>query len=68
MKVLLDIQDNKALHLLEILRSLPFVKTKLLTDAKAQLMSDIRESVEELKLIKEGKLEGIPVKELLDEL
>jgi hypothetical protein len=68
MKVLLDIKDNKALHLLEVLKSLPYVKTKQLTDEKAQLMSDIREAVEELKLIRQGKLRGIPAKELLDEL
>lgn len=68
MKVLLDIQDSKALHLLEVLKSLPYVKTKQLTNEKAQLMSDIKEAVEELSLIKKGTLKGIPAKDLLDEL
>ncbi|MAC94604.1 MAG: hypothetical protein CMC96_03790 [Flavobacteriales bacterium] len=68
MKVLLDIKDNKALHLLEVLKSLPYVKTKQLTNEKAQLMSDIREAVEEIKLIRQGKLKGIPAKDLIDEL
>jgi hypothetical protein len=68
MKILLDIEDGKALHLLEVLKSLPYVKTTQLTDEKAQLMSDIRGSVEELKLIRQGKLKGIPAKDLLDEL
>ena len=68
MKVLLDIKDSKALHLLEVLKSLPYVKTTQLTDEKAQLMGDIREAVEELKLIRQGKLKGIPAKDLLDEL
>ena len=45
MKILLDIIDEKALHLLEVLKGLSYVKTKQLTDAKAQLMSEIRESV-----------------------
>ncbi len=68
MKVLLDIQDSKALHLLEVLKSLPYVKTKLLTEEKAQLMSEIREAVENLKLVRQGKLKARPAKELLDEL
>lgn len=55
MKVLLDIKGDKALHLLEVLKSLPFLKNKQITDAKAQLMSDIREAVEEMKLIRAGK-------------
>jgi len=64
----LDIKDNKALHLVEVLKSLPYVKTVTLSDEKAMLMEDIKEAVEELKLIKQGKLEGIPAKQLLDEL
>lgn len=68
MKVLLDIRDDKALHLLEVLKSLPYVKTQQLTDEKAQIISDIRIAVEELRLIRQGKLKGIPAKDLLDEL
>ena len=68
MKVLLDIQDDKAIHLLEVLKSLPYVKTKLLTEEKAQLMGEIREAVENLKLVREGKLTARPAKDLLDEL
>jgi len=58
MKVLLDIQDKKAFHLLEVLKSLPYVKIKELTEEKAQLMSEIKEAVEEMKLIKAGKKEA----------
>lgn len=68
MKVLLDIQDNKVSFVMELLNSLTFVKAKPITDEKAELVSDIREAVEELKLIRQGKLEGISAKELLDEL
>ena len=68
MKVLLDIKDSKALHLLEVLKSLPYVKTKQVTDAKAELISDIREAVEELKLIREGKKEARDAEEFLNEL
>ncbi|MEZ4913453.1 MAG: hypothetical protein R2798_05300 [Chitinophagales bacterium] len=66
--MLLDIQDNMALPLLEVLKSLPYVKTKQLTDEKAQLLTEIREAVENLKLVRKGKLKARPAKELLDEL
>jgi hypothetical protein len=68
MKVLLDIKDSKALHLLEVLKSLPYVKTKQVTDAKAELISDIREAVKELKLIREGKKEARDAEDFLNEL
>jgi len=68
MKILLDIKDDKALHLLEVLNGLLFVKTKVLTDEKALLMSEIYEAVENLKLVKAGKLKAQAAKDLLDEL
>lgn len=68
MKVLLDIEDDKALHLLEVLKGLSYVKTKQLTDPKAQLMTEIREAVENLQLVRQRKLKARPAKELLDEL
>lgn len=68
MKVLLDIKDSKASFVMELLQSLSFVKAKPLTDEKAQLMAEIREAVENLKLVRQGKLKARPAKELLDEL
>lgn len=68
MKVLLDIKDDKAHHLLEVLKGLPYVKTKQLTEPKAELISEIREAVENLHLVRQGKLKARPAKELLDEL
>lgn len=68
MKVLLDIKDDKAIHVMEVLKNLPYVKTKTISEEKALLMEEIKEAVEELKLIRQGKLKGIPAKQLLDEL
>jgi len=68
MKVLLDIKDNKAVHLLEVLKGLSYVKAKPLTDEKSLLMEEIKEAVENLKLVLKGKLKARPAKELLDEL
>ncbi len=68
MRVLLDIKDNKALHLLEVLKGLSYVKTRTISDEKALLMEEIKDAVEELSLIRQGKLKGFSAKELLNEL
>lgn len=68
MHVLLDIKDSKALHLLEVLRSLPYVKTKTISEEKAQLMEEIKDAVDSLLLIKEGKLKTKSARDLYDEL
>ncbi len=68
MKVLLDIKDNKAGFVLELLKNRPFVKTKTLTPSKAQLLEEIKEAVDNMNLVKQGKLKARPAKELLDEL
>jgi hypothetical protein len=68
MKVLLDIKDNKAEHLLELLNSLPYVKTKTISEEKALLIDEIKEAVDNLKLVRKGKLKARPAKDLLNEL
>jgi hypothetical protein len=68
MKVLIDIPDAKAPFVLEILHHISYVKTKPLTDNKALLMSEIREAVEEMKLIGSGKKKARNVEEFLNEI
>ena len=69
MKILLDIQDNKASFFMEVLKNFAFVKKATqISDAKADLMQEIREAVEELNLVKNGKLEARNAKDLIDEL
>ena len=68
MHVLLDIKDSKALHLLEVLKSLPYVKTKTISEEKAQLMEEIKDAVDSLVLIKEGKLKPKSSRDLYNEL
>lgn len=65
MKVLLDIQEDKAVSLIEVLKELHYVKVKAISDKKALLMEEMIEAVEELKLIRQGKLKGVPAKQLL---
>ncbi len=68
MKVLLDIKDNRALHLMEVLKSLPYVRTKQLTDEKALLLEEIREAAEEMELIQQGKKQARNAEDFLNEL
>lgn len=68
MKVLLDIKDNKAMHLLEVLKGLSYVKATTISNEKALLMEEIKEAVENLSLVRKGKLKARPAKDLLNEL
>jgi hypothetical protein len=68
MRVLLDIKDNKAMHLLEVLKGLSYVKTKTISNEKAVLMEEINEAVENLKLARQGKLKLKTARELYNEL
>jgi hypothetical protein len=68
MKVLLDIKDSKATHLLEVLKGLSYVKATTISNEKALLMEEIKEAVENLSLVREGKLKARPAKDLLNEL
>ena len=68
MKIILDIKDDKVDFIIELLSNFKFVKTKPLTPYKADVLEGIKEAVDEMKLVKEGKLKGISAKDLLDEL
>ena len=68
MRVLLDIKDAQALHLMEVLKSLPYVKTTTLTEAKAQLLEELKESVDTLNQAKKGKNKLKSDRDLFNEL
>ena len=55
MKILLDVRDDKAPHLIKILKELKFVKTTTISPAKALLLKEMKEAVNEINLIKRGK-------------
>lgn len=54
MKVLLDIQDGEAKHVMKMLEGLPYVRTKQLTEEKALLLEELREAAEEMKMVQQG--------------
>lgn len=68
MKVLLDIKDENAAFVLEVLKNFSFVKAKPLSEQKARLLEEIQEAVDNVNLAKLGKLKPKPLSELLDEL
>jgi hypothetical protein len=68
MKILIDIPDNKAVAVLEVLKGISFVKVKLLSDPKALLMGEIKDAVEEMKLIRAGKKKARNAEDFLNEL
>ena len=68
MKVLLEIKDEKGPFMMELLANFKDVKVKQLTGYNAEVLEGIKEAVEQVKLIKEGKLQGIPARDLLNEL
>ena len=68
MKVLLEIPDNKASSLMEVLQSISYVKVKQLTDSKALLLKELKDAVEEMKLIKSGKKDARNAEDFLNEL
>ena len=53
---------------MDVLNSIPYVKTKRIKEPKEILIVKIKEAVEELNLIKQGKLKGISARQMLDEL
>jgi hypothetical protein len=55
MKILLDIKDEKAPALVALLKELKFVKATTITPAKALLIKEMKEAVQELNLVKKAK-------------
>jgi hypothetical protein len=53
---------------LEVLKSLPYVKTTTLTEEKAQLLEDLKESVDTLNQVKKGKIKLKSARDLFNEL
>jgi len=68
MKVLVEIRDNKADFILELLNNFSFVKAKTISPVKAKFLEEMKEAVENLNLVKKGKLMARPAKDLLNEI
>ena len=68
MKAVLDIKDSKASFVMELLGNFSYVKVQPITNEKALLLNEIRDAVEAVNLVKKGKLQARPARELLNEI
>lgn len=68
MKVMLDIKDKKVDFVMELLHSLSFVKAEPISPAKAQFCKELKASVKEVVLAKQGKIKLKSAEQLLNEL
>ncbi len=68
MKILLEIPDNRAVSLMDVLQSISYVKAKPLTESKARIMSELKDAVDEINLIKTGKKTAQNAEDFLNEL
>jgi len=68
MKVLVDVDDKKGEFILELLNNFSFARARPISPEKAELLEEIKEAVENLNAVKQGKMKARPAKELLDEL
>ena len=68
MKLLLDIKDNKAAFILELLKNFSFVKAHHLTPTKAEFLKELKGSVDEVILAKQGKIKLQSARDFLNEL
>lgn len=68
-QVVLNVEESKFNFFMELIQNLEFVKVEKDTNhSKEEIVESLKQSFKELKLYKEGKLKGIPAKELLNEL
>ncbi len=69
-QVTLNINDNKYLFFMELVKSLDFVQIENVDDgdSKEEIVANLTQGFKELKLYKEGKLKTTSAKEFLDEL
>ena len=68
MKEVLNIKDSKAPFVMELLGNFSYVKVKPITNEKALLLSEIKEAIDNVNLVKKGKLQARSAIELLDEI
>jgi len=68
MKIILDIKDNKADFIMELLKSFTFVKVETIAPQKAQFLKELKEAAKEVSLAKQGKIKLQSAKDFLNEL
>lgn len=69
MEVLLEIEDKKATEVLSALKTLKYTKIKTIKNkSKAKFVKDLKASIKEVNLAKQGKIKLKSFDDFLDEL
>ena len=68
MKLLLDVNDDKAAFFIEMISNFSFVKAEPLTPYKEGVLKNLSVAVDEMNLVKEGKKDTQALEEFLGEL
>jgi hypothetical protein len=68
MKILLEVKNDKAPFILNMLKQYSFVKAKPIVTKKNRLKEEILEAVDELKLVLEGKIEARNAEDVINDL
>ena len=71
MQVTLDIKESRVPFFMELIQSLDYVRViqgKNGSDAKNEILENIKQGLKEVQLIEQGKMKSRPAKEFLDEL
>ena len=68
MKILLEIPDNKAISFMDVINSISYVKAKSITEVKARLLSEMKDAIDELNLIKKGEKTARNAEDFFNEL
>ncbi len=67
-RVVIDIPDNKFKFFMELVNNLGFKKVRRLTPEQREFVEDLQNSLEEVNLLQEGKLEKQSAEDFLNEL
>ena len=70
-RIILTVSPHKYDFLMELLQTFDFVKVEQKEyegDSREEIIDNLQQTAKDLKLIREGKLEGRPAEELLNEL
>ena len=68
-QITLKVNDTKFPFFMELISNLDFIKIEEQQgDTKDAIVKNLKQGIKEIKLIQQGKLNGRPAKELLNEL
>ncbi len=68
-QIILNVKEHKYQFFMDLIRNFDFVQVlEMEEDSKEAIVKHIEEGFKEMKLYKEGKLMGTPLKDFLDEL